>query len=155
MSNHNVLILNGPGLSDLGNYDGISYGNLSMPLIEAACGKLCDELGLVMDFRQTDDEHEMFRYIAKDSEAYDALIINPIGYSRATSVAFEMYRSAILTIAHLKKPVVEVHITNIFSQEAEITKPLQVPEGEIGFVCGLGMEGYLLAVRAAHARLQS
>lgn len=148
-----LLVINGPGLADLGNFDGNSYGNLTLEKIQNECAQLCEKLGATLDFRQTDDEDEMFRAIAKDSDDYDALIINPIGYSRAASVEFELYRSAIKMIAQLKKPVIEVHITNIFKQGAEITKPLQVPEGEMGFICGLGINSYLLAIKAVTKRL--
>jgi len=153
MSGKTLLLLNGPGLADLSNFDGNSYGDLSLESIRTSCTTLCEELDIELDFRQTDDEDEMFRWIAKDSEAFDALIINPVGYSRAAVVEFELYRSAIRMIAHLKKPVTEVHITNIFLPGAEITKPLQVPEGEMGFVCGLGVHSYLLAIRALNRKL--
>lgn len=66
-----------------------------------------------------------------------------------------MYRSAIKMIAHLKKPVVEVHLTNIFRQGDELTKPLQGPEGEMGFICGLGLHSYLLGIKAVAKRLES
>ena len=153
MTEETLLILNGPGLADLSNYDGNNYGKISLTEIETACTTLCNELGMKLDFRQTDDEEQMFQYIAKDSDNYDALIINPAGYSRAASVDFEMYHSAIKLIAHTKKPVIEVHITNIFRPDAQITRPLQVPEGEMGFICGLGISSYLLAIEAAHKRL--
>ena len=153
MEKHKILVLNGPGLADLSNFDGNSYGHITLAQIQQACLELCQQLDLEMDFRQTDDEDEMFAFIAKSSEAFDALIINPIGYSRAASVEFEMYRSAIKMIAHLNKPVIEVHITNIFSKGAEITKPLQVPEGEMGFICGLGIHSYLLGIKTVQHRL--
>lgn len=153
MTEKTLLILNGPGLGDLHDYDGNTYDNLTLQKIEEACGSLCGDLGLQMEFRQTDDEDEMFRWIVKDSESYDALIINPIGYARAATVEFEMYRSAIKMIAHMNRPVVEVHITNIFSTGAEITKPLQAPVGEMGFVCGLGQYSYLVAIKAINRRL--
>lgn len=155
MIDNSLLILNGPGLADLGDYDGNSYGDISLAAIRDQSIALCEELGLNLDFRQTDDEDEMLRFIARDSEDFSALIINPVGYARANTVDFEMYRSAIKMIAHLKKPVIEVHIANIFQQGAEITRPLQVPEGEMGFVCGLGVGSYLLAIRSAARRLKA
>jgi len=153
MTKNKLLVINGPGLADLGNYDGNTYGDITLAKIKDKCCELCEQLGVILDFRQTNDEDEMFRAIAKDSDCYDALIINPVGYSRAASVEFELYRSAIKMIAHLHKPVIEVHITNIFKQGAEITKPLQVPEGEMGFICGLGVQSYLLAIKAVNKRL--
>ncbi len=155
MPENTLLILNGPGLSDLSDYDGNSYGEISLDAIRDQSSALCEELGIALDFRQTDDEDEMLRFIARDSEEFSALIINPVGYARATTVDFEMYRSAIKMIAHLKKPVIEVHIANIFQQGAEITRPLQVPEGAMGFVCGMGIGSYLLAIRSAAHRLKA
>ncbi len=153
MANQSILILNGPGLADLSDFDGNTYGEMTLGSIEQKCTALCNQLGLDLDFRQTDEENEMFRYIARDSEDYDGLIINPIGYSRAASVNFEMFRNAIMLIAHLKKPVIEVHITNIFLPGADITRPLQVPEGDMGFISGLGVHSYLLAIKAIHQRI--
>ena len=144
-----LLVLNGPGLGDLRDFDGNSYGGgISLADIRAACAELCGRLGMAMDFRQTDDEDEMFRWISKDSGEFDALVVNPIGYSRAASVEFEMYRSSIKQLVRLNKPVIEVHISNIFQEGAEITKPLQSPEGDMGFICGLGVDSYLLAIHA-------
>jgi 3-dehydroquinate dehydratase-2 len=150
---HKILILNGPGLADLSDYDGNTYQGLTLAGIRDACEKLCESLGIELEFRQTEDQEEMFRWIAKDSEDFDGVIINPVGYSRAATVAYPIYRSAIQMIALLKKPVVEVHINNIFSQSAEITQPVHEPEGDMGFVCGLGLHSYLLAIRAIARRI--
>ena len=150
----NILIVNGPGLGDLSDYDGNSYGGLTLQAIREACEKYCDELEVDLDFRQTDDQEEMFQWIAKDSEKFDSLIINPIGYSRAATVELGFFRSAMQVIAHLKKPVIEVHINNIYRQSAEITQPLHEPEGDMGFICGLGLHGYLLAIKASVHRIR-
>jgi len=155
MNNNRILILNGPGLSDLSAYQGYNYGALSLEKIERECSKLCKSEGLELEFRQTDDDDQMFRWIAKDSDKFAGLIINPVGYSQAANVEFEMYRSSIRMIAHLRKPVVEVHITNIFNQGTDITKPLQAPKGEMGFICGLGYHGYLLAIQSVANKLRA
>lgn len=147
-----VLILNGPGLADLSDYDGNSYNGLTLKSIFEACDARCKKLGINLDFRQTEDQDEMFRWIAKDSEDFDGVIINPVGYSRAATVTFGIYRSAIQMIAKLKKPVIEVHINNIYSQSAEITQPLHEPEGDMGFVCGFGKLSYILAINAIAKR---
>jgi len=147
-----LLILNGPGLSDLSVYDEF-YGQISLKLIEEKCLGVCNELDIEMDFRQTDDENELFSYLLKDSEGFDAVIINPVGYSHALTAEFARYRLAIKTMTLQKKPVTEVHIANIFKQGSDITKPLQVPEGEMGFVSGLGVYSYVLAINAIHKKL--
>ena len=154
MDDHTILVLNGPGLSDL-SVGGDRYGDLTLAQIREECAAMCDELGIGLEFRQTDDEDEMFRWIAKDSEHYSALIINPVGYVKAHMVDFDMYRSAIKMIAHLNKPVIEVHLTNIFRESAELTKPLQGPEGEMGFICGMGIYSYLLGIQAVATRLRN
>jgi 3-dehydroquinate dehydratase-2 len=153
MKDQTLLILNGPGLADL-SIGGERYGNITLEQIRDACSALCNELGMDIEFRQTDDIDKMFRWIAEDSENFSALIINPVGYLAAHTVDFDMYHAAIKMIAHRHKPIVEVHLTNIFRDGAELTKPLQGPEGEMGFVCGLGIHSYLLGIKAVAKRLQ-
>ena len=147
-----LLILNGPGLSDLSVYDEF-YGNISLETIEKKSKEVCKELNLELDFRQTDDEDELFGFLLKDSEKFDAVIINPVGYSHALTAEFARYRLAIKTLTLQKKPVTEVHIANIFKQGSDITKPLQVPEGEMGFVSGLGVYSYVIAINAISKKL--
>jgi 3-dehydroquinate dehydratase-2 len=143
-----VLILNGPGLSDLSDYDANTYGRLTLEDIRGDCLALCKTLDLELDFRQSDDEDDLFRWIVKDSVEFDGVIINPVGFSRSKTVTFELYCSATQMIAHLDKPVIEVHIANIFSRQAEITQPQHEPEGDMGFICGLGKLSYLLAIKS-------
>jgi 3-dehydroquinate dehydratase-2 len=150
-----VLILNGPGLGDLSGYDSKLFGSMTLENLADECQVLCDDLGIGLDFRQTDNQDEMFRWIAKDSEEFDGVIINPIGHSPAMIQMFELYRSAIQMIASLKKPVIEVHITNIYRQVEEVTQPLHEPAGEMGFICGFGKLSYLLGIRAMARKLNA
>jgi len=147
-----VLVLNGPGLGDLSDFDGNTYGGITLQDIHDACAELCRELEIGLDFRQTDDKDEMFRWITRDSEEFDGVVINPIGYSRSFSVSFPVYRSATEMIARLNKPVVEVHMNNIFRASAGITQPVYEPEGNMGFVCGLGVGSYLTAIQGLVSR---
>jgi 3-dehydroquinate dehydratase II len=151
--NKSVLILNGPGLADLSNYRKYHDGTLSLAGIRSECDVLGRTLGLDIDFRQSDDQDEVARWIAKDSKAFDGVIINPVGRSRAADPLFQGYRSALQTIAKLNKPIVEVHITNIYRQAEDVSPMIHGPAGEIGFVCGFGRYGYLLALRALASRL--
>ena len=153
MNDYTLLMLNGPGLADLSAGDD-RYG-VTLKQIRDESAALCAELGMNVEFRQTDDQDEMFRWIARDSDHFDALIINPVGDLKSGTVDFDRCSSAIKKMAHLNKPVVEVRLTNIFRQSDELTKPLQGPEGEMGFVCGLGIHGYLLGIKAVAKRLQS
>ena len=147
-----VLILNGPGMADLAVSDDRS-SDVTLKQVQDESAELCAELGMGLEFRQTDDQDEMSRWIAKDSDRFDALIINPVGDAQSGTVDFDRYRSAIEMMAHRKKPVIEVHLTNIFRPGEDPAKPLQGPEGEMGFICGLGLHSYLLAIRAVAKRL--
>ena len=145
--------MNGPGLSDLSNFNEMGYGNLTLDIVRKKCAETCKTLGLKMDFRQTDDETELSRFLIEGIEDFDALIINPVGHSHAPSIDFSIYSSAINMITQQNKPVIEVHISNIFQLGSENTKPIQVSEGEVGLVSGLGIHSYDLAIRAVNKKL--
>jgi len=153
MNNNKLLIMNGPGLSDLSSFNEMGYGHLTLDIVRKKCAETCKILGLKMDFRQTDDETELSRFLIEGIEDFDALIINPVGHSHASSVDFTIYSSAIKTITRQNKPVIEVHISNIFQQGVENTKPIHVPKCEVGFVSGLGIHSYDLAIRAVNKKL--
>jgi len=155
MNNNKLLIMNGPGLSDLSNFNEMGYGHLTLDTVRKKCAETCKIFGLKMDFLQTDDEAELSRFLIEGIEDFDALIINPVGHAHASSVDFTIYSSAIKTITRQNKPVIEVHISNIFQQGVENTKPIQVPEGEVGFVSGLGIHRYDLAIRAVNKKLSN
>jgi 3-dehydroquinate dehydratase-2 len=154
MKDPTLLILNGPGLPDPDAH-GNKRGNLTLEQIRDECSALCDELRMGLEFRQADDQDELFRWIAQDSDHFDALIINPAGHVKAGTVDADTYVPAITMMARQNKPVIEIHLTNIFRESAELTTPLQGPEGGIGFICGLGLQGYLLAIKACAKRLQA
>ena len=154
MKNNKLLIMNGPGLSDLSNFNEMGYGQLTLDTVRKKCAESCKIFGLKMDFRQTDDEAELSRFLIEGIEDFDALIINPVGHSHASSVDFTIYSSAIKTITRQNKPVIEVHISNIFQQGVENTKPIHVPKCEVGFVSGLGIHSYDLAIRAVNKKLR-
>ena len=145
--------MNGPGLSDLSNFNELGYGHLTLDTVRKKCAETCKIFGLKMDFRQTDDEAELSRFLIEGIEDFDALIINPVGHTHASSVDFTIYSSAIKTITRQNKPVIEVHISNIFQHGVENTKPIQVPKCEVGFVSGFGIHSYDLAIRAVNKKL--
>lgn len=154
MTEKALLILNGPGLADPG-VGGDSYGNITLEQIHGECAALCENSGISLEFRQTEDEDEILRWIATDADGYDALIINPVSNAKAGTVDLKKVESTITKIARPGKPIVEVRLTNIFRDGAELTGPLQGPEGTMGFVCGLGLHSYLFGITAIAKRLQS
>lgn len=152
---YRILILNGPGLADLRDDEGHFQQGLTLARIRDECARLCRSLDMEADFRQTDDQQEMVDWIAKDGAGFDGIVINPAGYSRAATVSLPAHLSAFQMKALLGKPVVEVHIENVFSDGAAGAQPMHEPEVDLGFVCGLGVQGYLIAIRSIAHRLHS
>jgi len=149
-----LLILNGPGLVDLERLESGFDRNLTRAHIESECEKLCLKHGIAMTFRQGDIVPDLLEWAANDA-SYDALIINPIGYNaREADDKFEQYCSAIKAIARLRKPIVEVHLANIFHHGAELSEPLHEPGAQIGFISGLGPHAYLLAIDSIAQRFR-
>ena len=151
--NNNLLIINGPGLSDLSNYNEMGYDDLTLDAVQQKCSETCEGLGLEMDFRQNDDEAELLSVLIEDIDNFDALIINPAGHSQASSIGLDMYSTVINKITNQGKPVVEVRLENIFKQDNN--KPLQGPESGVGFVGGLGMHSYVLAIKAINKKISN
>ncbi|MFK8020549.1 MAG: type II 3-dehydroquinate dehydratase [Pseudomonadales bacterium] len=153
MPNKSVLILNGPGLADLKSEDGSN--DLSLDMIRGECDTLCANLDIDLDFRQTDDEQQMLKFISDDSQSFSALVINPSCLRYGTPQKLNAFDSAIKQVAHLRKPVIEVRLSNIFADPAETMPPMQGIDGGLGFVNGMGAAGYLLAIRAADRKLRA
>jgi len=152
--NNRLLIINGPGLSDLSNFNEFGYDDLTLEKVQQKCLETCESLGLTLEFCQTDDEIELTNYLTKACKEFDALIVNPVGYSHASSLDFDIYTSSIETITLQNKPVIEVHIANIFQKGINITTPIKVSEGNVGFVSGFGIHSYDLAIRAVNKKLR-
>ena len=152
--NNKLLIINGPGLSDLSNFNEFGYDDLTLEKVQQKCIETCESLGLTLEFCQTDDEIELTNYLTKAYKEFDALIVNPVGYSHASSLDFDIYTANIETITLQNKPVIEVHIANIFQKGIDITRPIKVSEGSVGFVSGFGIHSYDLAIRAVNKKLR-
>ena len=152
--NNRLLIINGPGLSDLSNFNEFGYDDLTLEKVQKKCLETCESLGITLEFCQTDDEIELTNYLTKACKEFDALIVNPVGYSHASSLDFDRYTSSIETITLQYKPVIEVHIANIFQKGINITTPIKVSEGNVGFVSGFGIHSYDLAIRAVNKKLR-
>ena len=153
MSNGKLLIINGPGLSDLSELNEKVHDGLSLADVEQKCIKTCAGFGLEIDFRQNDDESELLSVLINDINNFDAFIINPAGHSKSSSIDYEAFSIAINKITNQSKPVIEVRIENIFKQG--ISKPLQGAESGVGFVSGLGKYSYVLAINSIHKTLSN
>lgn len=153
MSIGKLLIINGPGLSDLSDHNEVANDDLSLSVIEQKCIETSGEFGLEVDFRQNDDESELLRALVDDISNFDAFIINPAGPSKSSFIDYDAFSAAINKITNQGKPVIEVRIENIFKRN--VSKPLQVTESGLGFIGGLGKHGYVLAIRSINKKLSN
>ncbi|MDB5622077.1 MAG: aroQ [Devosia sp.] len=140
-----VLVLNGPNLNLLGTREPAIYGSQTLQDIEDLCGTAAAELGLAIDFRQSNHEGELVTWIQDARMSADAILINPAAYSH-TSVAIA---DAIKAVG---LPVVEVHLSNIHQREP-FRHHSYVSAVAVGVLCGFGALGYKLALQALAEKL--
>ena len=135
-----VLVLNGPNLNMLGVREPHIYGSLTLDDLESSCQERAEQLGLVIDFRQSNHEGELVSWIQQARTEHDGIVINAGAYTH-TSVAI----MDALILSEL--PVIEVHLSNIFKREAFRHHSYISPVAK-GMICGFGPHGYLLALEA-------
>ena len=133
-----ILVINGPNLNLLGTREKEKYGNASLADIQKKCETHCKKIGLQVDFKQSNVEGEIVNFIQNTKENYQGIIINAGGYTH-TSVAI---LDALLAV---KKPTIELHITNIYKREDFRHKSL-ISKAADGIICGLGIDGYIMAL---------
>ena len=138
-----VLVLQGPNLNLLGVREPTLYGVQTLEAIHLSIKSRCTELGHVIETFQSNSEQGLIERIQKTlSDLTDFIIFNPAGYTH-TSVAL---RDALLAV---KKPFIEVHLSNIHAREP-FRSHSYFSDIAIGTISGLGAQGYLCALDAAH-----
>lgn len=137
---HPLFVLNGSNLNMLGTREPGLYGNTTLAEIEQRTRNLAESLGLSCDFRQTNHEGVLVEWIQEAATREAALVINPAGFSFGCVPVLD-------AVKLVRKPVIEVHLTNIHQRPAPYTHSL-VSQAATSVICGLGPMGYLLAVRA-------
>jgi len=135
-----VAVLNGPNINMLGIREPEKYGSTTLDELEALCAEAAEQLGLAIDFRQTNGEGELVTWVQECRGRAAGIIINPAGYT-TTSIAV---MDALLAVG---LPVIEVHITNLHRRE-EFRHHSFISKAATGVIAGLGVEGYALALRA-------
>lgn len=139
-----ILILNGPNLNLLGTREPEIYGRETLDDVRKLCEKRAGELGLDVEFRQSNAEGELVGWIQDARGAYAGIIINAGGLTH-TSIAL---LDALLAS---EVPAVEVHLSNIFGRES-YRRHSYLSEAVRGLICGFGAQGYTLALEA-HRRM--
>jgi len=141
------MVLNGPNLNLLGTREPGIYGNETLADLEAACKRRGGELGLVIDFRQSNTEGELVDWIQEAGRKADAIVLNAGAYTH-TSVAM---LDALLATG---VPVIEVHLSNIYQRD-EFRHHSYISKAATGVICGLGGQGYELALEALAKKLNT
>ena len=136
--NNKIIIINGPNLNLLGEREQSQYGSATFKQLKENCIKKSNEIGIGLEFVQSNIEGELVDLIQDARKKYDGMIINAAGFTH-TSVAI---RDA---LDLFKKPIIELHISNIYRREEFRHKSL-ISDIATGGIFGLGVEGYILAI---------
>ncbi len=136
--NNKIIIINGPNLNLLGEREQSQYGSITFEKLKDNCLKKSNELGLELKFVQSNVEGELVNIIQECRKSYDGIIINAAAFTH-TSVAI---RDALDVF---KKPIIELHISNIYKREEFRQKSL-ISDIVTGGIFGLGSDGYILAI---------
>ena len=146
MSNK-IIIINGPNLNLLGEREQSQYGSMTLKNLEENCIKKSKELNLELKFCQSNVEGELVNIIQDARKNFDGIIINAAAFTH-TSVAI---RDALEVF---KKPIIELHISNIYKREEFRQKSL-ISDVVSGGIFGLGANGYILAIISMHKLLKN
>ena len=136
--NQKILVINGPNLNLLGTREKEKYGQSSLEDIRNKCEAHAKKIGIEVEFKQSNVEGEIVNFIQETRKKYNGIIINAGGYTH-TSVSI---LDALLAV---KKPPIELHITNIYKREDFRHKSL-ISKAADGIICGLGADGYIMAL---------
>ena len=136
--NNKIIIINGPNLNLLGEREQSQYGSITFDELKENCMNKSKELGLDLEFTQSNIEGELVNLIQESIKKFDGIIINAAAFTH-TSVAI---RDA---LSVFKKPTIELHISNIYKREEFRHKSL-ISDIATGGIFGLGVEGYILAI---------
>ena len=136
-----ILFLNGPNLNLLGKREPDVYGHATLADIETEVRERAKDLGVEVDFRQSNLEGELVDWIQEAKGNFDVIVLNAAAYTH-TSVAL---RDA---IAAVEVPTIEIHLSNIHAREKFRQKSLIAPVC-CGQITGFGQKSYILALEAS------
>ncbi len=145
--NNKIIIINGPNLNLLGEREQSQYGSTTYGQLKENCSKKAKEIGLDVEFAQSNVEGDLVNIIQDARKKFDGMIINAAAFTH-TSVAI---RDA---LDLFKKPIIEIHLSNIYKREEFRHKSL-ISGVVTGGIFGLGAEGYILAIISLQKILQN
>ena len=136
--NNKIIIVNGPNLNLLGEREQSQYGSTTFNQLKKNCIKKSNEIGIEIEFTQSNIEGELVDLIQDARKKYDGMIINAAGFTHTSVVIRD-------ALDLFKKPIIELHISNIYKREEFRHKSL-ISDIATGGIFGLGVEGYILAI---------
>ena len=142
-----ILIINGPNLNLLGEREQSQYGQKDYKFLEEICLNRAKELKIDLELKQSNVEGEIVNIIQEARNSQDGIIINAGGYTH-TSVAIRD------SLNVFKKPIIELHISNIYKREDFRHKSL-ISDIATGGIFGLGIDGYILAINSMQKLLKN
>lgn len=142
-----VYVLNGPNLGRLGTRQVDVYGATSYADLVRLCERTGEELGLAVEVRQTDAEAELIGWLHTAADEQAAVVVNPAAWTHYSYAVRD-------ACAMLRGPLIEVHISNIHARE-EFRRHSVVSGVATGVICGLGLDGYRLALQHLANRVQT
>ena len=142
-----ILIINGPNLNLLGEREQSQYGKKNYKFLEEICLNRAKELKIDLELKQSNVEGEIVNIIQEARNSQDGIIINAGGYTH-TSVAIRD------SLNVFKKPIIELHISNIYKREDFRHKSL-ISDVATGGIFGLGVDGYILAINSMQKLMQN
>ena len=135
-----IGIINGPNLNMLGKRDQKIYGNLTLEEMNCKIKSFAEKEGIELIIMQSNFEGEIIEFIQQNSSKLNGLVINPAAYTHYSYAIADALRDCSI-------PVVEVHLSNIFSREDFRGKSVTAPAC-IGQISGFGYHSYILAIQA-------
>lgn len=135
-----IYILNGPNLNKLGTREPEIYGSQKLEDIQANCKTLGEQLGLEIEFRQSNQEGELVDWVQEAGDKAQGLVLNAAAYTH-TSVAL------LDALKTLSIPAVEVHLSNVHQRE-DFRHKSYISPGVTGIISGFGAASYELALQA-------
>ena len=134
-----VYVLNGPNLNLLGKRQPEIYGHEALADVEAECRHTAGELGLEIEFHQTNAEFQLIDWIHEARERAAGIVINPAAFTHTSVAVLDALNAC-------EFPILEVHISNIHRRE-EFRHHSFVSRVATGVICGFGTQGYSLAIQ--------
>ena len=136
--NNKIIIINGPNINLLGEREQSQYGSITFDQLKNDCLKKAKEININLEFVQSNIEGELVTLIQEAKDKSDGIIINAAAFTH-TSVAIRD------SLEIFKKPIIELHISNIYKREKFRQKSL-ISDVVTGGIFGLGSNGYILAI---------